>query len=116
MTNTKTSIVTLTLCRLSVPEAEHLALAPAAIGGWCAVHPDCRDTVTAVVGLGKANVLALLPSDWTEATRRPVPADLAEQIAARLARTTYSLTGEPEVAHDFAARIRAHLDSAAEVA
>ena len=96
------------LCRLSRREAEYLMMAPAVAGGWVAVHPDCREAVTEALG-DVADFLALLPADWG-AVRRPVTAEQATRIAARLdAHAAYSVMDEPEVPAEFAERVRAHL-------
>lgn len=102
------------LCRLTVTEAHHLALAPANAGGWVAVHPDCRDAVAHAVGhpwTCLADCLALLPADWAEATLRPVSREQAELIAAELERiarwTDTSAPGTPPA--EIARRVRVWL-------
>jgi hypothetical protein len=99
-----TSTTSYTLCLITVREAQHLQGAPALAGGWVATSDVCRMAVEDVTGAPL--LLAMLPSDWSEA--RPWrQRETLEAIAARLERCAAG-TGS-EVAADFAARIRAGL-------
>lgn len=110
-------MTTLILCRLTVTEAQRLALAPANAGGWVAVHPDCRQAVNASLctywGDG-ADCLAMLPAGWSEAALRPVSREQADGIAAELERiarwTDTSAHGTPPA--EIASRVRVWLHEA----
>lgn len=109
-----------TLCRLSRREAEHLMMALAMAGGWVAVDPDIRDAVVDAMGglyAGNwADFLALLPSSWDDACKRPITKVQALCICDRLDRVAnYPIESDDgAAAREIAARVRAHLDAAAQ--
>jgi hypothetical protein len=102
----------MTLCRITRSDAEHLMMAPSVAGGWAAVHPDCREAVAYALrgldnGYGVADILALLPSDWSEASKRRVTSAQLAAIIAQLAHAAeYSVVGEEDVAAVWLERLR----------
>jgi hypothetical protein len=108
-----TQTPTMTLCRISRRDAEHLMMAPKVAGGWVAVHPDCREAVAYALrgldnGYGVADILALLPSDWSEASKRRVTTEQLDAIIVTLGYAAeYSVVGEEDVATVWLERLRA---------
>lgn len=92
------------LCRLRQDEAIYLMMAPAMAGGWIAVHPDCREVMAEIYGMGR-DLLALLPVEWTEGRDRPVSRREAERIIVELDRQAKN--GAPR---EFAVRLRTLLE------
>jgi hypothetical protein len=102
---TTTSAPTLTLCRITLSQAQHLGMSAHAAGGWIATAPVCRYAAETV--LGDRALVALLPADWSEAS---LPLTIAERVdlAARL-ESASGYSDDRTTAADFAARIRAQM-------
>lgn len=82
----------LTLCAISHGTARDLMMAPKAAGGWVAVEEIVSNVLDRSLGYRDA-LLALLPSDWSEAQRHPISPPKARLLLASLEDSEASFRG-----------------------